>query len=115
MVNGAHDMGGMQPVGPIAPEQDEPVFHDEWERRAFALTLAMGFQGGWNLDQARYAREDTLPADYLARSYYQIWLAALERLIVENGFVTPGEIDAALAGGAEGDLQKLLKQKFTKV
>ncbi len=98
MVNSAHDMGGVQSAGPVDPERDEPVFHHEWERRAFALTVAMGFHGRWNLDQARFAREDTLPADYLSRSYYEIWLAALERLIVEAGMVSPEEIEAALAG-----------------
>lgn len=98
MVNGPHDMGGMHCMGPVNAEKDEPVFHHDWERRAFALTLATGFQGKWNLDQARFAREDTLPADYLRRSYYEIWLAALERLIVENGMVSPEEIEAALSG-----------------
>ena len=32
-MNGAHDVGGMQDMGPIQPEHNEPVFHTEWERR----------------------------------------------------------------------------------
>jgi nitrile hydratase subunit beta len=98
MVNGAHDMGGMQVMGPIDPEIDEPVFHEEWERRAFALTLAMGFHGKWNIDMARFAREDTPGADYLRRGYYETWLDALERLVVEQDMVGDAEITAALAG-----------------
>ena len=47
-MNGVHDMGGMHGFGPVEPEPDEPVFHAEWERRAFALTLAMGATGQWN-------------------------------------------------------------------
>ena len=50
-MNGAHDMGGNQGFGPIEREADEPAFHAEWERPAFALTLAMGATGEWNLDQ----------------------------------------------------------------
>ena len=37
-MNGAQDMGGEHGFGPIDPEAGEPVFHAEWERRAFALT-----------------------------------------------------------------------------
>lgn len=92
-MNGAHDLGGMHGFGAIDPEPDEPVFHAEWERRVFALTLAMGAHGAWNLDQSRYARECMNPADYLTSSYYEHWLFGLERLLVANGFVTGQEIN----------------------
>jgi nitrile hydratase beta subunit len=87
-VNGAHDMGGNQGFGPIEREADEPAFHAEWERRVFALTLAMGATGEWNLDQSRFAREDREPADYLARTYYEIWEAGLTRLLSERGLLS---------------------------
>jgi nitrile hydratase beta subunit len=93
-MNGAQDMGGMMGFGPVLPEQDEPVFHAPWERRAFALTLAMGAPGGWNIDQGRAARESLHPAEYLAKSYYEIWIAGLEKLMAERGLVTSDEIDA---------------------
>ena len=76
------------------PEPDEPMFHAEWERRAFAITLAMGMPGGWNIDMSRFARENRPPADYLGKSYYQIWLAGLERLMLERGLVAADEIEA---------------------
>ena len=91
-MNGVHDMGGMQGFGPVVPEPDEPRFHDAWERRAFGLTLAMGATGMWNLDQTRAARESLPPAQYLASSYYQIWLAGLTRLLLERRLVTRDEI-----------------------
>ena len=94
-MDGAHDMGGVAWSGPVVPEPNEPVFHAPWERRAFALTLAMAMPGGWNIDMSRFAREDRPPADYLGMSYYQIWLAGLERLVLERGLVTPDEIGAA--------------------
>jgi nitrile hydratase len=86
-VNGAHDMGGNQGFGPIEREADEPWFHAEWERRAFALTIAMGATGEWNLDQSRFAREDREPVDYLSRTYYEIWEAGLTRLLEERGLL----------------------------
>lgn len=98
MVNAAHDMGGMQCMGPVEPEENEPVFHTEWERRAFALNIAMGAWGSWNLDMSRFAREDAPAAEYLRRSYYETWLVGLEKLLIEKGLVTRGEIEAALGG-----------------
>ena len=96
-MNGAQDMGGMMGFGPVAAEPDEPVFHADWERRAFALTLAMAVPGGWNIDQSRAARESLNPAQYLAKSYYEIWVAGLEKLMAERGLVTPEEIESGKA------------------
>ena len=96
-MNGPHDMGGLHGFGAVEAEVDEPVFHAEWERRVLALTLAMGATGEWNLDSSRSSRERVPPAEYLSLTYYEIWLAGLERLLVECGLVTPDEI---AAGGA---------------
>ena len=93
-MNGAQDLGGMHGFGPVEPEADEPVFHAEWERRAFALTLAMAMPGQWNIDMGRFARENRPPGEYLAMSYYQIWFAALEEMLKERGLVADDEIDA---------------------
>ena len=49
-MNGAADMGGMHGFGPVEPETDEPVFHADWEKTAFALNRAIGVAGIWNLD-----------------------------------------------------------------
>jgi len=97
-MNGVHDMGGMHGFGPVAAEKDEPVFHAEWERRAFALTLAAGFLGRWNIDMSRHAREQMPPAEYLATSYYEHWLWGLEKLLLDTGLLTRDEIAARLGG-----------------
>lgn len=93
-MNGAQDMGGKHGFGPVHPEPNEPVFHAEWEKRAFALTLAMGMPGGWNIDMSRFARENRPPTEYLSMSYYQIWYAALEHMIKERGLVSDDEVAA---------------------
>ena len=97
-MNGPHDLGGQHGLGPIGREVGEPVFHAEWERRAFALTLAMGARGDWNLDMSRHARENRHPVDYLSSSYYELWLKGLEALMIEEGLVTEEEIAAACRG-----------------
>jgi nitrile hydratase beta subunit len=96
-MNGVHDLGGMHGFGPVAIEKDEPVFHSEWEKRAFALTLACGFLGRWNIDMGRYAREQMPPAEYLATSYYEHWFFGLEKLLVEQGLVSAQELAAGRA------------------
>jgi nitrile hydratase len=93
-MNGAQDMGGVHGFGAVEVEPDEPVFHAEWERRVFALTRAMGATGEWNLDEVRSAREDRQPVEYLAMSYYERWLAGLERMLAERGLVASDELGA---------------------
>ncbi|HSE91935.1 MAG TPA: nitrile hydratase subunit beta [Methylomirabilota bacterium] len=97
-MNGVHDMGGMHGMGPIQAERDEPVFHSEWERRAFAINVASGFLGKWNIDMSRYAREQMPPAEYLGTSYYEHWLWGLEKLLVDKGILTREEVAARLTG-----------------
>jgi nitrile hydratase len=46
---------------------------------------------------SRFARENRPPADYLGMSYYQIWLAGIERLIQERRLVEADEIAAGHA------------------
>lgn len=96
-MNGPQDLGGAHGFGPVTPEPDEPIFHAPWERRAFALTIAMGATGAWPLDAARHARESIPPARYLASSYYEIWLQGLETLLVERGLVTAEELERGAA------------------
>jgi nitrile hydratase beta subunit len=89
-VNGIHDMGGMQDMGPIRYEKNEPVFHQPWEGRVFALNVAAP-QG--NLDNQRYGIELLPPTEYLRMSYYEKWLARLEGTLVRLGVVTRQEIE----------------------
>lgn len=96
-MNGPHDMGGMQCYGPVNPEKNEPLFHGEWEKKAMALTVAMGFTGMWNIDASRFQRESLPPVKYLSFTYYQIWLAALENLMLQRGMVTREELEAGKA------------------
>jgi nitrile hydratase len=96
-MKGGHDLGGRQGLGPISPEpeNEEPVFHADWERRVFAMTLATGMLGQWNIDESRFARESQHPVDYLKNSYYENWLAGIQNLLVRKGLVTKEELAAA--------------------
>lgn len=91
-MNGGQDLGGTHGHGPVMPEPNEPVFHAEWEKRAFALTLAMAMPGQWNIDMSRFARENRPPQQYLSMNYYQIWFAALETMLKERDLVADDEM-----------------------
>jgi nitrile hydratase len=91
-MNGGQDLGGTQGHGPVLPEPNGPAFHAEWEKRAFALTLAMGMPGGWNIDMSRFARENRPPQEYLSTSYYELWFYALETMLKERNLVDDDEI-----------------------
>lgn len=91
-MNGVHDMGGQQGFGPVLLEANEPLFHAPWESRAMAVTVAMGASGQWNIDLSRSARESLPPTVYLASTYYEIWIRALEKLMLARGMVTQAEL-----------------------
>ena len=107
-MNGAHDLGGGHGHGPIAPDPNEPLFHGDWERKAFSLTLAMGFTGQWNIDQSRFARESMAPGRYLETSYYEHWSHGLEVLLADRGLVSEAEIQAAKPIGPAKPVQRIL-------
>jgi nitrile hydratase len=84
-VDGAHDLGGMHGFGPVPIEDDEPLFHEPWEGRVWAM---MGTaRRATTIDRFRSTIEQMPPARYLASSYYERWLWALERLTAEQGLL----------------------------
>jgi nitrile hydratase len=92
-------MGGMQGFGPVAPEADEPVFHEPWEGRIIALRRALGAIG--KLPPTLRVAIESIPAvDYLRMGYYEIWYTAMVELLVALGLATREEIAAGRA--AEG-------------
>jgi len=94
-MNGVHDMGGMQGLGDLHYEREEPMFHARWEGRVHALWHAVGAHGKWR--GIRTKMELIPAADYLRMSYYERWLTALTERIVESGLATRDEIETGRA------------------
>jgi hypothetical protein len=85
-VSRVHDMGGQTGFGPVAPDDgDGPPFAADWEARVYALATMLRRRGVFNSDELRNAIERLPPQDYLAASYYERWLGALEMLVAEKG------------------------------
>lgn len=91
-MNGVHDMGGLQGMGPIRYEKDEPVFHALWEGRMYGINASLRAIGKWNLDAWRHQIELLTPAEYLRMTYYERWLQINEELTVKHGLVTSMEM-----------------------
>ncbi len=81
-----HDMGGQAGFGPVPVGEDvaEP-FGADWEAHVYALATVLRRRGVINGDELRDAIERLPPQQYLAASYYERWLAALELLVAEKG------------------------------
>lgn len=76
-MDGVHDLGGMDNFGPIIREENEPVFHGDWERAVFSNTLALLGSGYFCIDEMRRSTEQIPPVQYLALTYYEKWLESL--------------------------------------
>ena len=102
-MNGIHDMGGMDGFGTVEVEPNEPVFHQPWEGRVFALAVLAGIRLS-SVDTFRHAVERLDPVTYLTTGYYGRWLEGLETVLVEAGILPAGEVDARLADDASASL-----------
>jgi hypothetical protein len=81
-----HDMGGETGFGPVPVGEDGGErFHADWEARVYALNRALRRAGAFGIDEFRDAIERIPPEEYLATSYYERWLRAIETLLDEKG------------------------------
>ncbi|MEQ8660536.1 MAG: nitrile hydratase accessory protein [Gammaproteobacteria bacterium] len=74
----------------------ELVFHDDWERRAFAIAVALCERGLFDWDTFRdqliaeidQTGETSERPDPSAPGYYEHWLASLEKVLARHGVAT---------------------------
>ena len=83
-----HDVGGTRGFGPLEIEENEPVFHEEWEGRVFGMMTTVGHRAF----PMRPTIESIEPATYLASSYYEKWLIALGKGFVQSGSLRADEL-----------------------
>ena len=96
-MDGIHDMGGMMGFGAVEREEDEPLFHEDWEKVAFGLLLQVSGHVGFSDDHLRAHIERIAPLTYLQASYYERWTRALESFLAERGLLQAEAIEASMA------------------
>jgi nitrile hydratase accessory protein len=74
---------------PDLPPED-PVFNEPWEAQAFAMAVSLNAKGffTWTEWAAALAGEVAADPD---RSYYESWLAALEKLVEAKRLMSEDE------------------------
>jgi nitrile hydratase beta subunit len=101
------DMGGMQGFGSVQPTPpDDPPFHEDWERKAFAMALLSMRISGTNLDSFRNALNRQHPLDYLLDGYYGRWLKCAENLLTDSSIIAPGAVEARARKLAGEDVEE---------
>lgn len=81
------EIAEMAGASALPRKSGEMVFHDEWERRAFALAVSLAERGQfeWREFQQQLiesiAQSEQRDPQYPGRGYYESWLAALEALL----------------------------------
>jgi len=77
------EMGG----APLPRASGELVFHDDWERRAFALAVSLAEKGRFEWQEfqqqliASVGEAERDDPQRPTRGYYESWLVSLERLL----------------------------------
>ncbi len=96
-MNGIHDMGGMHGFGPVVHEDDEPVFHEPWEGRAWGMVNRFRAKVPQrDLGVTRAYIESIPPETYLRISYYERFLDATIRRAIDVGVITAEELEAQM-------------------
>jgi nitrile hydratase beta subunit len=98
LVDGIHDLGGMQGFGAVEHSATEPAFHHEWEAVARALLMRVADAGEASGGEFRHSIERMEPGHYLNSGYYEHWLTAAATLAAEHGLVTEADLEGRAGG-----------------
>ncbi len=92
-----HD--ALSAIDSVPRNESGPVFNAPWEAEAFAMTLALYEKGVFSwLQWAKVLSSEIERAQAngdpdLGDTYYLHWLAALERIVVEQGITSKEHLD----------------------
>ena len=87
------DIAEMSGTTALPRSSGEMVFHEEWERRAFAIAVALAEAGQYDWHQFQQgliaAIADAEKDDPLnpSRDYFESWLMSLEEILATKGLL----------------------------
>lgn len=96
-VNGPHDTGGHLGLGPVPCKEPGPVFREEWEGKAFAISVAGVAAGAFGVDDHKVATQGLHPVAYMSMSYWEQWLYGAEVCFVKTGAFSREDVDRRVA------------------
>jgi hypothetical protein len=83
-----HDMGGL-PAGPIAPTEHD---YAHWEKRVDSMMVLLSARRLLRVDELRRQIEGLGPDAYDQMTYYERWMAAITRVLLERGVLSADEL-----------------------
>ncbi len=95
------NVGGVEGFGPVDPTDGYRPFEWVWQARVWALNNVVPPRFGHSTDEKRDLGERLPARVQMEQGYYERWLTRLEILLVEDGVLAPGELDAAVAAVEE--------------
>lgn len=92
---GPHDVGGRP--SPLPDKDEHP--HALWEYRVDAMMMLLSHPSRKLLivDELRRTVEGLGPGAYESMGYYERWIAAITRLMIERGVVSSDELGRRMA------------------
>ncbi|MFI5266543.1 MAG: nitrile hydratase accessory protein [Chloroflexota bacterium] len=92
-------IGSMEGAAALPRSNGELVFQAPWEGRAFGLAVSLYDSGRypWSDFSGRLVTEIAADAKGSPERYYEHWLAAFERLMLDQGVLSRDELDARTA------------------
>jgi nitrile hydratase accessory protein len=90
------EIAEMDTASALPRKSGELVFHNDWERRAFALAVSLAEQGVYDWDEFQQqlikavAEAEKEDPQQPSRGYYESWLISLEALLKEKRLLAPG-------------------------
>ncbi len=92
--SGIREMDG---TAALPRQNGELIFEAPWESRAFGIAVALEAQGNYSWRQFRDELVEEIAAaeaQSQESTYYERWLASLEKLLLKLDVVSPEELEA---------------------
>jgi len=96
----------MDGAAALPRKNGELVFQSPWEGRVFGLAVAMSDRQAYAWDDFRdhlIAEIASAEARGAASDYYERWLAAFEKLLLDRGLLSQEELDTRTTEYATGE------------
>jgi nitrile hydratase accessory protein len=93
-----HQRLGSLPPASVPRQNGELVFDAPWQGRVFGMAIALSEQGVVPWEEFRRALIEAVAAAEARGGefhYYEVWLAAFERVLAAHGLVAAGELEEA--------------------
>ncbi|HZU15901.1 MAG TPA: nitrile hydratase accessory protein [Candidatus Dormibacteraeota bacterium] len=90
------EIANMEGAAALPRKNGELVFEAPWQGRAFGLAVGLHQRGGYDWEDFRQRLIAQIQASRCepgGPGYYEHWLAALERLVLERGLVDRAEFE----------------------